>query len=269
MYANSANNGPVGDAFVTEFLPYLDRHYRTNGGRLLRGHSSGGYAVVYLLTHYPKLFAGGNASATDPVDFQSFVGTNLYIATRRVPFIDTVSVEQKPPVEVVYDRPSIAHSVEEVLYRGEQDASFDAVFSPRGRRGQPLPLCNPATGAINRAVFAHWQRYDLTRHVRQHWARLRPDLNGKLRISVGTEDTYLLNQPVQLMEQEMKALGAAMPFAYYPGTHVTVFSPLTARAKKPGCKKRTSGGRPGASPAASQLPWQKQRAGWRTFAPPR
>lgn len=231
VYANSDNNGPVGDAFATEFLPYLDRHYRTNGGRVLRGHSSGGYAVAYLITHYPKLFAGGNASAPDPVDFHSFVGTNLYAATRRVSFIDTVSVEQKPPVGVVYDRPNIAHSVEEVIYRGEQDASFDAVFGPRGRQGQPMPLFNAATGAINRAVFAHWRRYDLTQYVRQHWTRLRPDLNGKLRISVGTEDTYYLNQPVLLMEQEMKVLGADMPFAYYPGTHFSVFTPTYRQAE--------------------------------------
>lgn len=41
-YANSDNNGPVGDAFATEFLPYIDAHYRTNGARMIRGHSSGG-----------------------------------------------------------------------------------------------------------------------------------------------------------------------------------------------------------------------------------
>ncbi|AHJ98808.1 alpha/beta hydrolase-fold protein [Hymenobacter swuensis] len=71
VYANSANNGPVGDAFTTEFLPLLDQQYRTNGGRVLRGHSSGGYTVVYLMTHYPKLFAGANASSPDPVDFHA------------------------------------------------------------------------------------------------------------------------------------------------------------------------------------------------------
>lgn len=237
VYANSANNGPVGDAFTAEFLPYLDSHYRTNGGRVLRGHSSGGYAVAYLLTHYPRLFAGGNASSPDPVDFHSFVGTNLYTAARRTPFADSVSMEQKPPVGVVFDRPNIAHSFEAVIYRGEQDASFDAVFSPIAKNGQPQPLFDPRTGALDRAVFAHWQRYDLTQYVRQHWASLRPDLNGKLRISVGTEDTYLLNQPVQLMEQAMKALGADIAFAYFPGTHFSVFTPDYKKAETQWLKK--------------------------------
>jgi pimeloyl-ACP methyl ester carboxylesterase len=237
VYANSANNGPVGDAFTTEFLPYLDRHYRTNGGRVLRGHSSGGYAVAYLLMHYPELFAGGNASSPDPVDFHSFVGTNLYTATQRTPFTDSVSMEQKPPVGVVFDRPNIAHSFEEVIYRGEQDASFDAVFSPRGPQGQPQPLFDSHTGALDRAVFAHWQRYDLTQYVHQHWASLKPDLAGKLRISVGNEDTYFLNQPVQLMEQQLKALGADIPVAYFPGTHFTVFTPAYKKAETEWLKK--------------------------------
>lgn len=54
------NKGPVGDAFATEFFPLLDRRFRINGGRVPRGHSSCEYAVVYLLMHYPKVFAGGN-----------------------------------------------------------------------------------------------------------------------------------------------------------------------------------------------------------------
>lgn len=40
-YANSANNGPWGDAFVEEFLPALQKLFRCNGAFLLRGHSSG------------------------------------------------------------------------------------------------------------------------------------------------------------------------------------------------------------------------------------
>jgi S-formylglutathione hydrolase FrmB len=231
VYANSDNNGPVGDALVQEFLPALDQKYRTNGARLLRGHSSGGYAVVYLLTHYPKLFAGGNASAPDPVDFHSFVQTNLYVDQRRAPFADTVSYGEKLPMGGPYDRPNIAHHPEDVLYRGEQDVSFDAVFGPRGSNGLPVPLFNSTTGALNTKVFDHWKRYDLTQYVIRHWTQLKPDLSGKLRVSVGSEDTFYLNLPAMLMEQEMKKLGADMPFAYYPGTHFTVSTPEYRKAE--------------------------------------
>ena len=34
VYANSDNNGPVGDAFAYEFIPELDKRFRTNGARL-------------------------------------------------------------------------------------------------------------------------------------------------------------------------------------------------------------------------------------------
>lgn len=238
VYANSANNGPVGDAFVTEFLPLLDQKFRTNGGRVLRGHSSGGYAVAYLLTHYPKLFAGGNASSPDPVDFHSFLQTNLYADPKRVEWADSSIYGGRLPIAGRYDQPNIAHHVEEVIYRGEQDVSFDAVFGPRGVNGLPLPLFNSATGAMNAQVFAHWMPYDLTRYVRQHWTQLKPDLNGKLRVSVGNEDNYYLNRPVMLMEKEMRKLGANMPFAYYPGTHFTVTTPEYKKAELLWLKKK-------------------------------
>ena len=231
VYANSANNGPVGDALTTELLPALDRQYRTNGARLLRGHSSGGWAVAYLLTHYPKLFVAGNASSPDPVDFHRFVRTNLYTDARRVPFADSVSYGGPLPESIVYDRPTIAHGIEDVLYRGEQDASFDAVFGPRGPQGLPVPLFDSATGSINRLVFAHWKQYDLTQYLTRNWARLRPDLGGKLRITAGTEDNYSLNVSVLLMEQAMKKLGADITFAYFPGTHFTVGGPEYRQAE--------------------------------------
>ena len=231
VYANSANNGPVGDAFTTEFLPLLDQQYRTNGARLLRGHSSGGYTVVYLMTHYPRLFAGGNASAPDPVDFHRFELTNLYTADKRVETIDSVTYGEVPPVADTYDRPNIVHRLEDIIYRGEQEVSFDAVFSARGRNGLPQPLFNSTTGVLDRRVFRHWQPYDLTRYVRRNWPRLRPDLTGKLRISAGNEDSYYLNFSALLMEQEMKKLGADMPFAFYPGDHFSVTTPEYKRAE--------------------------------------
>jgi pimeloyl-ACP methyl ester carboxylesterase len=237
VYANSANNGPVGDAFATEFLPLLDRQYRTNGGRVLRGHSSGGYTVVYLMTHYPKLFAGANASSPDPVDFRNFMRTNLYQDPERVEMVDSLTYGEVLPVAESYDRPNIVHRLEDIIYRGEQEVSFDAVFSPKGRNGLPKPLFNSTTNALDRQVFRHWKRYDLTQYVRQNWRRLKPDLDGKLRLATGNQDTYFLNQSVMLMEQEMKKLGADMPFAYYPGDHFSVVTPEYKGAETQWLKK--------------------------------
>ena len=154
-----------------------------------------------------------------------------------MPFADSVSYGGKLPEGVVYDRPNIAHSIEDVLYRGEQDGSFDAVFGPRGPEGWPVPLFDSATGTLDRRVFEHWKRYDLTQYVIKHWAQLRPDLSGKLRITAGTEDNYSLNFSAMLMEQEMKKLGADITFAYFPGTHFTVGGPAYRQAETQWLKK--------------------------------
>ena len=42
----------------TELLPAIDRDYRTDGFRVLSGHSAGGQFVLYCLTSEPGLFAG-------------------------------------------------------------------------------------------------------------------------------------------------------------------------------------------------------------------
>lgn len=231
VYANSDNNGPVGDAFTQEFIPELEKRFRCNGARLIRGHSSGGWTVVYLLTHYPKLFAGGNASAPDPVDFHRFVLTDLYTDNKRVEFVDALSIGSKPVIAGLYDKPNIMHSIEDIQYRGEQNVSFNAVFSPKGNNGLPEPLFNSATSEINRRVFEHWKQYDLTQYIIKNEKKIKIDMANKLRISVGNEDNAYLNFSVMLMEKEMKKRNFNIEFAYYPGTHFTVTTPEYKKAE--------------------------------------
>jgi hypothetical protein len=54
---------------------------------------------------------------------------------------------------------------------------------------------------------------------------LRPDLEGKIRVSVGEQDNFLLNYPVHLFDDEMQKTDAGFVFAYYPGDHFTVSTP--------------------------------------------
>ena len=77
VYANSENNGPWGDALTQELIPEIEKLYRCNAARLFTGHSSGGWTVFWLQTHYPtnSLPAG---HSPDPVDFRDFQQINLY-----------------------------------------------------------------------------------------------------------------------------------------------------------------------------------------------
>lgn len=115
--------------------------------------------------------------------------------------------------------------MEQVVYRGEQMHSFDAVFSKKGKDGTPERICNSETGAIDTTVFAHWKSYDISYYLRNNWTQLKPALDGKIRITVGKQDNFLLNYAVVLLDNEMKKINANVEVTYYPGDHFTVSTP--------------------------------------------
>ena len=79
-FADSANDGPWGQALTKEFIPYLESKFRMDAvpsGRLLTGHSSGGWSTLWLQVNYPEVFGGTWSTSPDPVDFRSFSGADL------------------------------------------------------------------------------------------------------------------------------------------------------------------------------------------------
>jgi hypothetical protein len=225
-YANSENNGPWGDALTQEFIPQLEKTYRCNGARFLNGHSSGGWTVLWLQTHYPKVFDGCWASSPDPVDYRSFQKVNLYEHQNMFYGKDSV-LNQTGTIAGFFPWFNMRniYQMEHVIYRGEQMHSFDAVFSEKGSDGQPLRICDYRTGQIDTAVFTHWKNYDISLYLRSNWDKVKTDLDGKVMISVGNQDNFLLNYAVKLLDGEMKKLNSAFVFSYYPGDHFTVATP--------------------------------------------
>ena len=97
-------------------------------------------------------------------------------------------------------------------------ASFEAVFSPRGPDGQPLPLFDRATGRIDPFVQKYWEdHYDITRLLQRNWATLGPKLRGRLHIIVGTADTFHLEEAVYLLRDALKALGSDAKIEFIEG----------------------------------------------------
>ena len=79
-FADSVNNGPWGQALTEEFVPYIEKTYRTGGkrdSRFLTGHSSGGWAALWLEVTYPEVFGGSWPVSPDSVDFRNFTGPNV------------------------------------------------------------------------------------------------------------------------------------------------------------------------------------------------
>src|ERR1700694_2176066 len=118
-----------------------------------------------------------------------------------------------------------AYGMENIISRGEQMHSFDAVFSQKSRNGSPARLCDPYSGVIDSVTVVHWKNYDISLYLRTHWDQLASSLHGKIRVSVGEQDNFLLNHAVHLLDEEMKKLDAGFVFGYYPGDHFTVSSP--------------------------------------------
>jgi len=222
-FADSANNGPWGEALTKELIPYLESKYRMDAkpqGRLLTGHSSGGWATAWLQVTYPEVFGGAWATSPDPVDFRSFAGLDL-TATPPQNFFHKPDGSPRMIVRVAgKDVESLEEYTRQEAVLGDyggQFESFEWVFSPRGADGRPAKLFNRASGEIDSAVAAYWERYDISRIVKTHWKALAPNLDGKLHVFVGTSDTFHLDESVRLLEGVMKELGAKADFTYLEG----------------------------------------------------
>jgi hypothetical protein len=221
-FADSLNNGPWGAALTREFIPYIEARYNMmgEGGRFLTGHSSGGWATLWLQTRYPAYFAGTWSTAPDPSDFHDFTGVDLYAPNANV----YRHADGSPvPLMRLPGKPSASLEsfarLENVLGEaGGQFASFDWVFSPRGADGRPVPMFDRDTGAVDPAVVAYWHdNYDIASRLDAHWPMLKSALTGKIHVIVGTADTFYLDGPAHRLQAVLDRLGAQAQFTYVAG----------------------------------------------------
>jgi enterochelin esterase-like enzyme len=223
VFADSANSGPWGTALVKEFIPHLEKQFRMDGkpsGRFLNGHSSGGWSTLWVMITHPDFFGGTWSTSPDPVDFRGFTGWDLTKYPPQNAYADAggkefnlVRVQGK---EIMSVRQYALQ--ERVLgYYGGQFASFEAVFSPKGDDGQPMPIFDRDTGRIDQTVARSWEKYDISRVLRENWPTLGPKLKGKLNIIVGTADTFHLDEAVRLLDAELKKLGSDARIEYLEG----------------------------------------------------
>ncbi|MEJ2009442.1 MAG: alpha/beta hydrolase-fold protein, partial [Acidobacteriota bacterium] len=78
---NSANNGPYGDAIMTELIPYIETHFRIIRkpyARVLTGGSTGGWESLAIQVFHPKFFGGTWTLYPDPIDFRHYQLVNIY-----------------------------------------------------------------------------------------------------------------------------------------------------------------------------------------------
>jgi S-formylglutathione hydrolase FrmB len=221
VFADSANNGPYGQALLDELIPEIEKRYRGIGqphGRFLTGHSSGGWSSLWLQVTYPDFFGGTWSTSPDPVDFHDFQRIDLY-----APGVNMFTDERGEPrplarrgnrVAVFYKAFS---DMEVVLGRGGQLYSFEAVFSPKDGNGQPRILWNRQTGAIDPETARYWERYDIRLQLERNWATLGPKLKGKLHVHMGDLDTFYLEGATIRLKESLARLGSDAVVEIHPG----------------------------------------------------
>jgi len=221
-FADSVNNGPWGTALTSELIPHLEATYhmdRNPNGRFLQGHSSGGWATLWLQTRYPKIFSGTWSTSPDSSDFHDFTGPDLY-----APHANLYRKPDGSPYPLVRDKGKVIATIEQFAKLeqtigpyGGQFASFDWVFSPRGPDGRPVPMFNRATGDVDPTVVAYWKdHYDIANLVTRQWPSIGPDLRGKIHVIVGTADTFYLDGAAHKLRAVLDALHADAHFTFIP-----------------------------------------------------
>lgn len=201
---DSDNSGPYGYVLTEEMAPWIEQEYRAIAStetRFVEGCSTGGWVSLALQLYYPDFFGGTYSYSPDPVDFNHMQLVNLYKDDNA--FVNKYGNE-RPSNRTTTGDP-IFSIRKEVYYEnvqgvtgsfttsGGQWGAWNALYSPKGKDGYPVPAFDPQTGEIDSVVVAHWQRYDLLHHTQTNWETLGPKLEGKLWVWMGDMDNYYLN----------------------------------------------------------------------------
>jgi hypothetical protein len=209
---NSANVGPFGDAIENELIPAIEKQFRGLGqgwARFVYGGSTGGWEALAVQVFYPTHYNGSFAACPDPVDFHAFENINLYDDDNAF-FLEGAHKRVPQPAMRDYLGHTLITTEDNNRYElalgdhgrsGEQFDIWQAVYGPVGDDGYPKAIFDKETGKIDHSVAEYWrEHYDIEAILEKNWAKLGPDLEGKIHIYVGADDTYFLNDAVYRMQ---------------------------------------------------------------------
>jgi len=228
---NSANNGPYGDAILTELIPYLEQHFRIIAkpyARVLTGGSTGGWESLALQIYHPEFFGGTWAAYPDPVDFRHYgsvdiyADTNAFVVTKRIgAFLNPTTEWQRPErfiMRAENGQPIVSMREysrwEDVLgshgRSTDQLEAWESVYGPVGDDGYPKPLWDKRTGHIDHDVATYMRDhgFDLRYYLARHWQTIGPQLAGKIHVDVGDMDNFYLNLAVYDLQAFLDSVSA-------------------------------------------------------------
>lgn len=252
LFADSANNGPCQRALVEELIPALEKAFPLDArpeSRMLFGHSSGGWATLWLALTRPDVFGATWSLSPDPVDFRRFQNVDIYkdanfYEDTAAPSREHVSFRSfDPRTGETHDVMTIRREArqEDVLgpdnTSGQQWDSWFAAFGPRGADGKPAALLDPLTGVIDHSVAEKYRVFDIGAMVRSDPEKYLPLLRNNVRLAVGGSDNFFLNEAVELLRADVQKLEhpgrlqASDNIRIVPGyDHGTIFQSPEAKA---------------------------------------
>ena len=213
---NSANLGQYGDAIEQELIPAIEKKFRALGAgwaRFVYGGSTGGWESLAVQVFNPTFYNGAFVACPDPIDFHAFTNIDLYKDANAF-YLEGAHKRVEQPGMRDYLGHTTVTTRDDNAYElalgdhgrsGEQFDIWQAVYGPEGSDGYPAQIFNKETGEIDHKVAEYWrEHYDLRDIMQRNWSKLGPELQGKLHIYVGSDDTYMLNDAVYLMEDFLK-----------------------------------------------------------------
>jgi hypothetical protein len=201
---NSDNSGPYGDALIRELIPFVENRFRAIGSpraRVLSGSSTGGWVSLELVNIYDDENAYLDHEGRERPSARDLKGAI------------TLTMREEVGMENMLGRRN------RYTMSGGQWGAWNALFSPRGADGSPVPLWDPQTGKIDHVVAEHWKAYDLRLVLQQNWPALSGKLRGKIHIASGEADQYFLNSAVHLLGASLAQVEPAFSgsIVYGPG----------------------------------------------------
>lgn len=237
---NSPNNGPYGDAILTELIPRIEDQFRiirAPYARLLTGKASGGRDAMTLQLHHPEFFGGAWVFHPWAFDFTHYFTLNIYTNTNAF-IVEPADLPEWArnanawfPLErymgrTAYGQPLTTlrqlsqHDAVMATHAGGEFGSDDARHGPIGANGYPKPLWDRVTGRIDRSVVDYWREHgDLAVYAERNWSRIGPHLADKLHFYAGDMDHFERNHGLHRFEEFLSRTRdphVAGTFAYAP-----------------------------------------------------
>lgn len=209
---DSDNRGPYGQALINELIPYIEKKHRGTDSpttRFVDGCSTGGWVSLGLQLYYLDMFNGVFSYSPDALEFENYQLINIYEDANAYtnefgdprPVMRSTNGEPMMTLQQFINYENVLGSSNTYLNSGGQFSAHNALYSPKGEDGLPMPIFDPITGEIDQEVAEYWKKYDFKLYAEKNWETLGPKIQGKIFVWMGDMDNFYLNPATRKLDE--------------------------------------------------------------------